>query len=517
MGIVSCHRLLRMFFCAQCRKPIVSVFRAENDYPKTGHFEQEIMKTRQTSIKFRLWAAALVLPVFGAQAGTTLTSLYSFTGGNDGYSPNALVQGNDGYFYGTTINGGTNGDGAVFKISTSGALKSLYSFTGGNDGYSPQGLLQGSDGFFYGTTQYGGKPSVGAPAGTVFQLSPNGALTNLYSFNVDFPGGNNGSYPVAGLVQGSDGNFYGTTFEGGTYGFSNSGTNGFGTVFKISTNGALTSLYPFSGGNDGANPAAGLVQASDGNFYGTTQSGGTSNSGTVFKINTNATTPIEALTSLYSFTGGNDGGGPLAGLVQGGDGYFYGTTTGGGTSNSGTVFKIGTSGALTNLYSFTGGDDGANPAAGLVQGSDGNFYGTTQFGGTNGGEGTIFRITAEGAFTSLYSFSGGNDGGGPLGVLVQGSDGSFYGTTLGGGQGSAGTVFRLTVELGPPQLVITPSAANVILTWPTNPTGFSLQSTTNLVSPLWRTNSPAPTLVNGRNTVTNPISGTQQLFRLSQQ
>ena len=247
----------------------------------------------------------------------------------------------------------------MFKISTNGALTSLYSFTGGNDGANPQaGLVQGSDGYFYGTTV---RRRHERRYGTVFKISTNGALTSLYSFT----GGNDGANPDAGLVQGSDGNFYGTTYGGGT--------NGYGTVFKISTNGALTSLYSFTGGNDGANPNAGLVQGSDGNFYGTTYSGGTNSYGTVFKISTNG-----ALTSLYSFTGGNDGANPDAGLVQGSDGNFYGTTAARRHETAdGTVFKISTNGALTSLYSFTGGNDGANPQAGLVQGSDGNFYGTT--------------------------------------------------------------------------------------------------------------------------------------------
>jgi uncharacterized repeat protein (TIGR03803 family) len=446
-------------------------------------FDEEVMKTQFTrrynedgtctiteplpdrkpglALMLVLWAAALVLPVVSAQGGVVFTSLYSFSGDNDGGGPlGGLVQGSDGYFYGTTVNGGTNSAGTVFKISTSGALTSLYSFSGGNDGANPYaGLVQGSDGNFYGTTQSGGKPTAGGPAGTVFKISPNGALTNLYSFTDSFTGGNDGASPEAGLVLGRDGNFYGTTFQGGTYFFSNSGTNGYGTVFKISTNGVLISLYAFSA-NDGANPQAGLVPGSDGYFYGTTQSGGMNNAGTVFKLSTN--------------------------------------------------------GALTSLYSFSGGNDGANPYAGLVQGSDGNFYGTTQIGGTNGGEGTLFKIGANGSYTSLYSFSGGNDGSNPQVGLVQGSDGNFYGTTYGGGTGGAGTVFRLTVPLGPPHLTTIPAGANVILTWPTNATGFALQSTTNLgSSAVWTANSPAPVVVNGLNTVTNPLSGTQQFFRLS--
>ena len=179
------------------------------------------------------------------------------------------------------------------------------------------------------------------------------------------------------------------------------------------------------------------------------------------------------------------------------------------------MFRISTNGALTSLYSFTGGNDGANPTAGLVQGSDGSFYGTTQYGGTNGDYGTVFKISSSGALTSLYSFMGGNDGWGPNG-LVQGSDDSFYGTTTSGGQGGDGTMFRLTV-VPEPQLTIILSGANVILNWPTNYTGYTLESTTNLGSAaVWNTNSPVPVIVNGQFAVTNPISGTQKFFRLSQ-
>jgi uncharacterized repeat protein (TIGR03803 family) len=330
-----------------------------------------------------------------------------------------LVQGNDGNFYGTTVNGGTNGGyGTVFKISTNGALTSLYSFgsildTNGVplDGTEPQaGLVHGSDGYFYGTTEGGGT----GRDGTVFRISIDGALTTLYSFGtITNADGEplDGAWPQAGLVQGSDCYFYGATFGAipsgsGAQGGGGDGNNG--TVFKVSTNGVLTTLYDF-GTNasgvalNGANPQAGLVQGSDGYFYGTTYDGGTNgyslrdrsfSFGTVFKISANG-----VLTSLYDFgsiTNGNDpldGANPQAGLVQGTDGYFYGTTSAGGGPNggNGTVFKISTNGALTSLYSFDQ-DDGAWPTAGLVQGSDGNFYGTTSGGGLVGG-GTVFRLT----------------------------------------------------------------------------------------------------------------------------
>ena len=218
--------------------------------------------------------------------GQTLTTIHSFTGGSDGGLPQAgLVQGSDGNFYGTTagfanLGSGSFGgnSGTVFRISSSGIFTNLYSFTGGSDGASPHaGLVQGSDSNFYGTTQYGGNTNLnnGDGYGTVFRIGSTGGLTTLWSFT----GGSDGGSPQAGLVQGSDGSFYGTTFGGGVYSS--------GTVFGITSLGILTNLYSFTGGSDGASPQAGLVQGSDGNFYGTTYSGGVSNNGTVFKLSAN--------------------------------------------------------------------------------------------------------------------------------------------------------------------------------------------------------------------------------------
>ena len=210
--------------------------------------------------------------------------------------------------------------------------------------------------------------------------------------------------------------------------------------------------------------------------------------------------------------------------MQGSDGSFYGTTSDGGNiialrGGAGTVFKISTNGAFTSLYLFTGGDDGLNPCAALVKGSDGYFYGTTALGGTrvgSYGSGTVFKISTNGVLTTLYSFTGGTNGLWPGAALVQGSDGSFYGTTQYGGQGGAGTVFRLTI-VPEPQLTIIPSGPYVILTWPTNSTGFTLQSCTNLgSSAVWTTNSSPPVVIGGENVVINTISGRQQFFRLSQ-
>jgi uncharacterized repeat protein (TIGR03803 family) len=488
-----------------------------------------------------LCVAALVLPAFEANAGVVLTNLFSFgsvleTNGValDGAVPLAgLVQGNDGDFYGTTGGGGTNNCGTIFKISTNGTLTSLYSFVVTNDdGYSPYaGLVQGRDGNFYGTTVNGGNTNFNSYPGsfgygTVFKVTKNGTLTSLYSFG----GTNDGTFPFAGLVQGNDGDFYGTTMGGGK---TVPNTNySYGTVFKITTNGVLTGLYYFTGTNDGAYPQAGLVQGSDGNFYGTTYLGGTNNWGTVFKISTNG-----ALTSLYSFGSITDASGELldgievaAGLVEGKDGDFYGTTTGGGTNGYGTIFKINTNGRLTTLHSFGsifGSIDGANPVAGLVQGSDGNFYGTTEEGGTynSNNSGTVFEIDTNGAFTTLYSFDGdigdgSNGGANPEAGLVQGNDGNFYGTTSGGGTNYLGTVFCLNLGLvspPAPQLSINLSGNNLILTWPTNVSGLNLEYATNLASTtVWQTNSTAPVVIGGQNVLTNPITGTQMFFRLSE-
>jgi len=429
-----------------------------------------------------LWAAVLLLPTFGAHAGVVSTSLYSFTGTNGATPYAGLVLGKDGNFYGTTYSGGetnyngltsTDGYGTVFKISTNGVLTHLYSFTGTNDGGDPYAaLVQGSDGNFYGSTIYGGTNDLG----TLFKISTNGALTSLYSFT----GGNDGYSTHVGPVQGSDGYFYGTTPNGGNINLNNG--FGFGTVFKISTNGALTILYSFTGGTDSTYPDA-LVLGSDGNFYGTTGGDFPNGWGTIFRMTTEG-----ALSTLYSFTGTN--GWNPNGLVLGSDGNLYGTTGIGGTYASqfsdgyGTVFKISTNGALTSLYSFTGGNDGEYPVGGLVQGNDGNFYGATQYGGTNN-VGTVFQIRTNGVLTSLYSFSYGNHGYSPNGGLVQSNDGSFYGTTAsGGGPGGVGTVFRLTIV--PAFQTMNLTNGTLSLTWSTEAGGrYQLQYNSDLGSSNW--------------------------------
>ena len=433
---------------------------------------------------------------FGRAGGQTLQLLHTFgSSPTDGMQPRAgMVQGTNGDFYSTTYAGGTNHSGMVFAINSQGTLTNLWSFSG-IDGKNPSAaLVQGTNGNFYGTTVNGGTNNLG----TVFMLSPQGTFSNLWQFN-----GTNGSDPAAGLVLGRDGNFYGTTLNGGT--------NNNGTVFQITPQGMLTNLWQFTTNapTNGVVPLTGLVQGTDGNFYGTTSEGGTNGAGTVFQI-----TPQGMLTTLWQFATNAPTNGlvPFSALVQGNDGNFYGTTDGGGTNHDGTIFRITTNGVLTSLWSFTD-TDGKSPV-GLTLGSDGNFYGTTGSGGTNE-NGTIFRFTPEGILTTLWQFgSDTNNGTQPIGTLVQGSDGNFYGTASKGGTNNNGTVFELIVS---PKLAITPSGPDVILTWPTNAAGFTLESATNLVPPVvWVTNATTPVVVSTNNVVTNTITGTKRFYRLIQ-
>jgi uncharacterized repeat protein (TIGR03803 family) len=262
-------------------------------------------------------------------------------------------------------------------------------------------------------------------AGTVFKLTLAGAETVLWSFG----SGADGTYPYASLVQGSDGDFYGMTAEGGT--------NNLGTVFKLTPAGAETVLWSFGSGTDGQQPyGSNLVQGSDGDFYGMTSAGGTSGSGTVFKI-----TPAGAETVLWSFGSGTDGQQPDGSLVQGGDGNFYGMTEFGGTNGAGTAFKVTPAGAETVLWSFGSGTDGSRPYGSLVQGSDGNFYGMTSHGGANN-YGAIVQITPGGTETLVWSFGAGSDGSYPYGDLIFGPDGTLYGMTYYGGTNNEGIVFQ---------------------------------------------------------------------------
>ena len=401
------------------------------------------MRTRGLSLLIGIVGTWLVGLWTGSASAQTLTTLHTFqwdanTNPLDGSMPLAgVVQGADGRLYGTTEYGGADGGGIVYSIATNGtSFQTLWQFGAAGDGSVPQaGLIQGFDGNFYGTTSGGGTDG----SGIIYKITPAGVLTILRSLT----GGTQGSYPVAGLVQGSNSNFYGVAYH--------DGLNGGGTAFKITPAGTLTVLHSFGAGSDGEEPAGALVLAKDGNFYGTTYRGGVDGQGDFFRLS-----PGGVSANLHSFHGGSNpnGGYPQANLIQGTDGWLYGTTTGGGNSGAGTVFRISTNGAYTTLYSFTGGTDGASPQAGLLQASDGNFYGTTHEGGN--GNGTVFMITPAGALTTVYTFTNSGDGQLPSAGLIQDCLGYLYGTTSVASQGVTplGTVFRLAIPL---PTVATPS------------------------------------------------------------
>jgi uncharacterized repeat protein (TIGR03803 family) len=401
------------------------------------------MKARLKSLTAVLAATLpwLVTPLSAQTAALSVVAPFApFTDGGDPQS--ALVQGSDDNFYGVTYEGGqTTGRGEVFKITPAGVITSLHSFSG-PDGLDPIcALVEDSNGIFYGTTSDGGANG----SGTIFSITSDGlTFTTLYSFSALTPSGNqyvnsDGSDPNAGLVAGPGNIFYGTTAAGGP--------NGAGTVFSITPAGVFTVLHNFTG-TDGSFANSTLVSGSGG-YYGTTGGGGLYENGTVFMVTTSG-----QFTSLYSFTAINDaqvnadGSGPIS-VIPAGNGLFYGTTLLGGPGGGGTIFSITSAGSFATLHSFTG-TDGRNPNGLAVYGTTG-YYGTTQGGGT-GSEGTVFRINAAGSFLSIYSFP--STGGSyavspsfPQSGLIEGSNGYLYGTTTGGGAangGARGTVFRIT-------------------------------------------------------------------------
>ncbi len=329
--------------------------------------------------------------VFKITPSGSLTSIYAFlNNGNDGTNPNAgLVLGASGSFYGTTQLGGVNSAGTVFQVTPSGSETVIHAFNEPVDGAYPECTLDmAANGDFYGVTS--GNPTEN-DYGTFFQLTPSNALTTPYVFSSSATAP---SSPEFGVAQGSDGSFYGVTSTGGQYGY--------GAVYKVTASGTAATLYSFSDQSDGGSPYGGLALGADGNFYGTTSDDGSNESGTVFKI-----TPSGTLTTLYTFTpdnGGNaDGSGPSTTLLLGTDGNFYGMTSFGGTSDDGVVFKITPTGTLTTLYSFTGGTDGANPFNNaLVEGTDGALYGLVSSGGTSG-YGTVFKLTVAGLSGTMLS------------------------------------------------------------------------------------------------------------------
>jgi uncharacterized repeat protein (TIGR03803 family) len=371
-----------------------------------------------------------------------LNILHSFAGGSDGSHPSGALISSVGSLYGTTEVGGTSDAGTVFRITASGAENVLRSFGNLPDGQEPSyvALVHDSADNLYGTTYEGGGTGCfsGSGCGTVFKLSPKGHEDVLYAFQ----GGVDEANPEAGLTIDAAGNLYGTTVQGGGTGC---GGYGCGTVFKISPTGQETVLHAFSDAPDGANPVGGgLIRDAEGNLYGTTSLGGLSNLGTVFRL---SRAGVE--TVLYSFGGAPDAAYPWAGLYLY-DGDLFGATVGGGSSTlcgggCGAVFKLTKAGKETVLYSFSGLADGAQPFGRLTGDKSGNLYGTTPGGGDPVCTcGTIFKLTKEDAFTTLHSFTGGADGSGPYAGVILDTSGNIYGTTFFGGASNLGTVYELT-------------------------------------------------------------------------
>jgi uncharacterized repeat protein (TIGR03803 family) len=384
----------------------------------------------------------IIIPIASSAQAFTIFASFTFEDGSTPSGP--LVQGPQGDFYATMYFGGVFpclqgyvGCGTIVRITPRGKITKLHDFNG-TDGAFPTGpLVLGTDGNFYGVTHGGGPGGAlnNIGTGTVFKMTPCGELTTLHNFD-----GADGANPT-GLVQASDGNFYGMTSFGGAD--NKCGASGCGTIFKMTDKGAVTTLQSFDV-SDGWYPATNLVVGNDGNLYGTTLFAEPTTAGTFFRITLGG-----MLKTLYRFAAGNDA--PAATIVQAANGNFYGTTSGSNGAYKGTVFKITPEGIFNQLYIFNG-TEGAYPG-GMVEGTNGKFYGVAGS-SANGnctsiyGCGTIFEITSQGVLTTIHQFEG-PDGTAST-TLLQATDGNFYGMTSGtSSQTESGAVFKLSMGLGP--------------------------------------------------------------------
>ncbi len=448
--------------------------------------------------------------IFKLDTARQETVLYNFTGGADGAVPYAsVIFDAAGNLYGTTYQGGAANVGVVYELDAGGQETVLYSFLGGTDGANPKaGLIFDADGNLYGTTSAGGS----ANAGTVFKIDAAHHETVLYTFT----GGADGCTPLAGLVLDPAGNLYGTTLNGG----NQRAAFGDGVVFKLDAAGRETVLHWFSGKNDGGWPGAGLALDPGGNLFGTTQLGGVDGGGVVFRLDATGhenviydfpgsfgsadsgvildssgnlygtysdlnnygygfvfkLDPASHLVSRFDFTGGANGSNPYSGVIRDAAGNLYGTTIYGGAHQdfgNGIVYKWDTTGKETVLCSFTDATDGIDPSGGVIRDEAGNLFGTATFGGGSD-QGVIFKIAANGVYSVLHRFTGGNGGGQPYYGVIRDAAGNLYGTA-GAPLKPGGVVFKLdaagtytvlhrftgTGEIYPSSGVIRDSAGNL--------------------------------------------------------
>jgi uncharacterized repeat protein (TIGR03803 family) len=360
-------------------------------------------------------------------AASSFTVLYTFNGGSDGGFPAGdLIFGVGGDLYGTTYRGGANGMGTIFRLSTSGQQRVIYSFKGNPDGaYPVSGLTRDTVGNLYGTTFFGGEFY-----GTAFKLDTSSAESLLYTFT----GGADGYGGRGTLLRDPVGNLFGTTQYGGA---------DYGAIFRIDTAGKQKVVYTFTGGADGAYPVSGLIRDSSGNLYGTARGGG-NGCGVLFKLDSTGKFSV-----IHAFNDLVEGCWPWGGVVRDDAGNFYGTTAyggpGGGFLSSGAIYKVDSSGNATALHVFTGNPDGLDGSfsySGLVRDSAGSLYGTTTEGGPSN-YGTIFKVDASGNESILYMFTGGSDGYFPESKLALDAAGNLYGVSAGGANGY-GVVFKFT-------------------------------------------------------------------------
>ncbi len=467
------------------------------------------MKALKSLHHFTFILAVLGSTLTGRMTAQTFQVMHTFTNSPDGAALNGGLLLSENVIYGTTGGGGDFGYGTVFRINSNGiGLTNLHSFTAftnfiNNDGAFPIAALALSGNALYGITAYGGTGG----NGTVFRINTDGTgFTNLYYFTATVSNTNSdGAHPQTALIL-LDNTLFGTASMGGSLGN--------GSVFAVNTDGTgFTNLYNFGvTPSDGSLPTSSLV-GSNNLLYGTAAQGGSHSSGIIFSMNTNGT----GYKILYNFLNVNF---PTS-LIQSGN-TLYGTAEDGEfIGQDGSVFSFNlTNSVFTSLHDFSG-PDGVQPYSLILAGN--TLYGTT-VSGYNTNRGEIFSVNTDGTgFKSLHAFSTtsgtkstNTDGAFPSTQLVY-SGNTLYGMANYGGLYGVGTIFSLSLPIEPPQLTMTSAGTNVLLAWPTNATGFTLEFASNLVSPtVWNTNSTAPVVINQQNVVTNSISGTQMFYRLSQ-